>query len=119
MEREAAGQSTARQWERTMRIDVIGRNLEITKAIKDHAETKADKLHKFYDGVQAVRITISKIDHQHKGSFDVELVIDVEKHDDFVSHCRGEDVYGAIDEVVHKGSRQLAEFKEKLKVEKR
>ncbi|MBN8598949.1 MAG: ribosome-associated translation inhibitor RaiA [Planctomycetes bacterium] len=119
MEREAAGQSAAWPRECIMRIDVIGRNLEITKAIKDHAEGKADKLPKFYDGVQAVRFTISKIDHQHKGSFDVELVIDVEKHDDFVSHCKGEDVYGAIDEVVHKGSRQLAEFKEKLKIEKR
>lgn len=102
-----------------MRIDVIGRNLEITKAIKDHAESKAGKLPKFYDGVQSVRFTIAKMDHQHKGLFDVELVVDVEKHDDFVSHCKSEDVYGAIDEVVHKGSRQLAEFKEKLKTEKR
>lgn len=102
-----------------MRIDVIGRNIEITQAMKSHAETKAEKLPKFYDGVQAIRFTIGKIDHQHKGSFDVELVIDVEKHDDFVSHCKSEDVYGAIDEVVHKGSRQLAEFKEKLKLEKR
>ncbi|MBX3379899.1 MAG: ribosome-associated translation inhibitor RaiA [Phycisphaeraceae bacterium] len=102
-----------------MRIDVIGRNLEITKAIKDHAESKSEKLHKFYDGVQSVRFTISKIDHHHKGSFDVELVVDVEKHDDFVSHCKSEDVYGAIDEVVRTGSRQLAEFKEKLKMEKR
>lgn len=102
-----------------MRIDVVGRNLEITEAIKSHAENKAQKLPKFYDGVMAVRFTIHKIDHHHKGSFDVELAISVQKHEDFVSHCKSEDVYGALDEVVHKGSRQLAEFKEKLKVEKR
>lgn len=101
-----------------MRINVIGRNLEVTAAMKEHAETKAAKLPKFYDGVQAVTVTLAKNDHHHKGLFDVELVIDVEKHDDFVVHSKLEDLYAAIDDAVHKGSRQLSEFKERLKGKK-
>lgn len=102
-----------------MRIDVVGRNFEITQAIRQHAEAKAQKLTKFYDGVQAVTITVAKHDHHHKGPFDIELVIDVEKHEDFVVHVKLEDVYVAIDEAVQKGSRQLTDFKEKLKDGKR
>jgi putative sigma-54 modulation protein len=102
-----------------MRIDVVGRNFEITEAIRQHAENKAQKLTKFYDGVQAVRVTVAKHDHHHKGPFDVELVIDVEKHEDFIVHVKLEDVYFAIDEAVQKGSRQLTDFKEKLKDGKR
>jgi ribosome-associated translation inhibitor RaiA len=47
--------------------------------------------------------------------YDVELVLDVEKHEDFVSHGKNEDLYAAIDEAIHKGQRQLADFKERLK----
>lgn len=98
-----------------MRIDVIGRGIEITPAIKLHAETKAAKLPTYYDGVQQITFKLSPQGHQHKPQFDVEIVCDVEHHDDFVSHATGEDAYLAIDAAVGKASRQLAEFKERLK----
>ncbi len=102
-----------------MRIEVIGRNLDVTAAIREHTEGKAEKLSKFYNGIQLITVRLSREDHQHHGEFGVELVIDVEKHDDFVSHAKGEDLYAAIDAVIQKGSRQLSEFKEKLRNGKR
>jgi putative sigma-54 modulation protein len=101
-----------------MRIDVIGRHFEVTDAIRQYAETKVGKLTKYYDGVQSIRVTISKVSAQHHADHDVELVLDVEKHDDFVSHSKAEDVYAAIDLVSEKGERQLRDFKEKLKENK-
>lgn len=98
-----------------MRIDVIGRNVEITPAIRSYCEQKAPKLLKFFDGVQMITFNISNTDHGQTAEFDVELVVDVVKHDDFVSHSRGRDLYGAVDAVVDKGVRQLTEFKEKLR----
>jgi putative sigma-54 modulation protein len=98
-----------------MRIEVIGRQIEITDAIRTHAEAKAAKLPKYFDGVQLITLTLTKHDHQKTPSFDAELVVDVEKHDDFVSHAKNGDLYAAIDEVVHKGVRQLTDFKEQLK----
>lgn len=98
-----------------MRIDVIGRDFPLTEAIKLHAQQKAEKLPKYFDGLQAVTLTIRKADQHSKPIFDVELVLDVEKHDDFVSHAKHEDLYAAIDEAIHKGQRQLADFKERLK----
>lgn len=102
-----------------MRIDVVGRGIEITGAIRSHAEQKAEKLSKYYDQVQQVRFTLSKIDHAHHSHFDAELIIDVEHHDDFVAHAQGDDLYGAIDLALQKGVRQLTDFKEKLKTGKR
>lgn len=98
-----------------MRIDVIGRNLDITDPIREHAETKCSKLTKFFDGVLQITLRLTKEDHHQHGKFGAELVIDVVKHDDFVLHATGEDVYGIIDQVAHKGVRQLTEHKEKLR----
>ena len=101
-----------------MRIDVVGRNLEITPAIRAHAEGKLAKLPKYFDGVQQITLTITRDDHKIHGSFGAEVIVDVEKHDDFVSYAHGEDVYLLIDLVVQKSSRQLTDFKEKLKMGK-
>jgi putative sigma-54 modulation protein len=98
-----------------MRIDVVGRQIEVTDAIRTHAEEKAGKLPTFYDGVQAVRVTLSREDHHTHGRFHAEVVADVQKHADFVSHATHEDLYAAIDEAAKKVSRQLTEFKERLK----
>jgi ribosome-associated translation inhibitor RaiA len=46
-------------------------------------------------------------------------VVDVEHHDDFVVHASDEDLYAAIDAAVAKSTRQLTDFKEKLKLGKR
>jgi len=102
-----------------MRIEVVGRNLDVTDAIRGHAEAKAGKLPRYFDGVQLVTLRLSRENHQHHGKFEVELVVDVEKHPDFVTHSSAEDLYAAIDEAVQKSSRQLTEFKEKLKTGKR
>jgi putative sigma-54 modulation protein len=102
-----------------MRIEVIGRNLEVTDAIRQHAEQKAAKLPTYFDRIQLITFRLEKVGHQHHGKFDVELVCDVEHHDDFVCHATEEDLYVAIDSAVHKSARQLAEFKERLKTGKR
>lgn len=98
-----------------MRIEVVGRNLEITPAIREYAESKAEKLPKYFDGVQLTTVTITKEDHQTHGDFGVEFVIDVEKHTSFVAKASGADLYAVIDQAIAKAQRQLHDFKEKLK----
>lgn len=98
-----------------MRIDVIGHNFEVTEPIRTYAQTKTEKLSKYFDGLQLVTVRISKINHKAESQFEAELILDVEKHDDFVSHAVGQDAYAAIDLVAEKGERQLRDFKEKLK----
>lgn len=98
-----------------MRIDVVGRDIEVTDAIREHAESKATKLPRHFDGVLQITFTITKEDHQQHGNFDVEIIVDVASHPNFVAHSRNMDVYAAIDQTVQKASRQLTDYKEKLK----
>jgi len=98
-----------------MRVDVIGKNLEVTDAIREYATSKSAKLTKYFDGLQLVTVRVSMINHKAASEFEAELILDVEKHDDFVSHAVGQDAYAAIDLVVEKGERQLRDFKEQLK----
>ena len=98
-----------------MRIEVVGRDVQITDAIRQYAETKAAKLTKYFDAIQQISFTISRTAHATHAPFDVELIVDVERHDDFVSHAKDDDLYAAIDLVIQKGSRQISEYKEKLK----
>ena len=102
-----------------MRIDVIGRNLDITDAIREHAEQKAEKLLKFFDAVQQISVTIVQADHANHANFDVELVVDVVRHTNFVAHAKGDALYATIDQAVSKTTRQLTDYKEKLKLGKR
>ncbi|MEM9064548.1 MAG: ribosome-associated translation inhibitor RaiA [Planctomycetota bacterium] len=98
-----------------MRTEVIGRQIEITDAIREHAEGKVEKLLRHFDQVQQVTFTVTHQEHNAQAPFDVELLIVVEHHDDFVSTAKDADLYAAIDQAVNKGSRQLTDHKEKLR----
>jgi putative sigma-54 modulation protein len=95
-----------------MRIDVIGKHMEITDPILKYAESKTQKLLKFFDGTQQITVVCEQGKH---GSFDVELRVDVVKHKDFIARCSAGDLYECIDLAVDKATRQLRDFKEKLK----
>lgn len=95
-----------------MRIDVIGKRIEVTPAMQRYAEAKAERLLKFFDGTQQITVVFEPIKH---GGFDVEVRVDVVKHKDFVAHAQDPDLYAAVDTAVDKAQRQIRDFKEKLK----
>ena len=66
---------------RTMRVDVIGRGVELTYAIRSYADNKTTKLTKYFDGLLQVTVTLSRKNAQHTADYVVELVLDVAKHD--------------------------------------
>ncbi len=98
-----------------MRFDVVGLNVEVTDAIREYAETKSSKLTKFFDGIQQIVFRLSNEDHQQHSTFNVEVTTSVVKHDDFVANASGDDLYTAIDTAVHKSTRQIKDYKEKLR----
>lgn len=100
-----------------MRVDVVGKQIDVTDAIREYAETKAEKLVRYFDGTQLVTVVLDE-QTKHKEFF-VEVVVDVEKHDNFVAHARHGDLYACIDQAMDKAQRQLHDFKEKLKQNKR
>ena len=99
-----------------MRIDVTGKGFEVTPAIEQYAEQKCSKLPRFYDGVQSIEVILEQ---PRSERFEVEVRVDVEKHDTFVATADGHDLYGCVDLCTDKMTRQLTDFKERLKNTKR
>jgi ribosomal subunit interface protein len=101
-----------------MRIDVVGRSVPVTDTLRQHAEKRSQKLERYLDMVQQITYTLDQASPS-KQIFSVELVVDVEHHPNFVAKAEGTDLYGVIDQATDKAARQLHDFKEKLKLEKR
>lgn len=97
-----------------MRIDVVGKHIEITPAIQQYAESKAEKLTKLFDGTQLIKVLLES-PQGRKAEFHVEILVDVVKHKDFVANSTGPDLYAAIDLAVDKAQRQLRDYKERLR----
>lgn len=97
-----------------MRINVVGRQFEVTDAIRAHAEDKASKLTRYDDLVQQIDIRVWK-ESETREDYAAEIVVDVRSHGDFVSKAEGHDLYNTIDDAVNKADRQLHDHREKLK----
>lgn len=95
-----------------MRIEVTGKHLEVTPAMHKYAEDKCSKLSKYFDGLQEVFVVV---ENPRPGAFSAEIRADVVKHQDFIAKVDGANLYECIDSAVDKVSRQLKEFKERLR----
>lgn len=93
-----------------MIFTITGKHIEITEALKAHAEEKASKLPKYYNGVNQVEIIIDSISDV---DLSVEIIARGEHSNVFVVTEKGRDAYSCIDVAVHKLERQLRKKKEK------
>ena len=94
-----------------MLFTISGKHIEITEAIRRHAEEKTAKLPKYYNSINQVEVII---DGNHGGSNTcVEVIARAEHSKVFVGTETGEDAYRCIDMAVHKLERQLRKVKSK------
>jgi len=99
-----------------MRINVVGRQFEITDPIRAHAEARATKLDAKYPTlIQQIDVVVRK-ENSAVEEYAVELRVDVEHHDDFISTATGPDLYAVIDDAGSKADRQLHDHREKQKI---
>ena len=95
-----------------MDIKISGRHLEITPAIRQYAEEKANRLPKFYDLVQDIEIILEVADGRMMRA---EVVVIAEHKNRFVAQHEGNDLYGCIDQAMHKVQTQLTAHKERFR----
>ena len=94
-----------------MQVKIIGRHMSVTDPMKAYAEEKAQKLFRFFDRIQEIRVVLDF----EGGQPTVECLVDVERADDFVARETHQDMYAAIDAVSDKLERQLKKHKERVK----
>ncbi len=95
-----------------MDITISGRHLEITPAIRQYAEEKAAKLPKYYDLIQTIDVILDGHEAKQKRA---EVVVVAEHKNRFVAHHEGEDLYGCIDQALHKVQLQITSHKERYR----
>ncbi len=93
-----------------MQFTITGRHIDITDAIRAHAEEKAFKLPRYYNSVNQVEVIVDGSDH---GKMTVEVIARGEHSNLFVASESGDDAYQCIDLAVHKLERQLTKKKTK------
>ena len=95
-----------------MDIIISGRHLEITQSIRQYAEDKASKLPKFYDLIQAIEVIL---DAGQTKQMRAEIVVVAEHKNKFVARHESDDLYGCIDQAIHKVQMQLTAHKERFR----
>ena len=95
-----------------MIITVTCRHLEVTPAIREHAEAKANKILKYYDLIKEVEIILDGSEAKHKR---VEFLVSAEHRNMFVGTQEGDDLYACIDQAAHKLERQITEHKDRFR----
>lgn len=92
-----------------MKINVRGKNMEVSPALQEYLEKRMGKLEKYFDSQIEVQVTMSivKDDHIVEATISIDGLL-----------LRGEetsqDIYASIDMVVDKLERQMHKYKTKI-----
>lgn len=93
-----------------MLINITGKHLEITEAIRKHVEDKINKMPRYYNSINQADVII---EGNEGGNKSVEVIARAEHNHVFVATEIGTDLYTCIDLAVHKLERQIHTHKEK------
>ena len=91
-----------------MRMNVTGRHMEVTDAIRAYAEKKTAKLRKYHDHISEMEVILEGDGQRHK----VEILVKADRHQPFIVNESGHDLYACLDNAVDKLERQLTKHKE-------
>lgn len=102
-----------------MQINITGRGIELTEALKDYAQKKLHKVEHFFHNIQQIDIEleVDKIKEQAESQVAKATVWMSGK----AAHATeaSADMYASIDLLIDKLDKQVKKFKEKIVQEKR
>jgi len=93
-----------------MNLDITGRHIEITPALKEFTEDKLRKLEKLLDGPLEVHVVLGIEKHRHTAEIQVKSRTAV-----LAGTQETGDLYASIGEVIDKLERQALKHKEKMR----
>ena len=93
-----------------MQLDITGRHIEITPALREYAEEKLGKLERLLDGPLEVHVVLGIEKHRHMAEVQVKSRTGI-----FAGTQETGDLYASIGEVADKLERQALKHKEKMR----
>ena len=94
-----------------MQIKVALRDESIGEDMKRRAEEKAQRLLKFYDKIQSVRVVLDKTGE----GYSCEMIADLERMHDLVAVTTDRSLQVAIDQSFARLERQVVEYKDRTR----
>jgi len=98
-----------------LRIDYTDRHAQHPDTVKAYALEKAEKLARFFDGVNHIEIVLDRQNEKHSA----EMIVSASHNMRFVGHSADDSVLASIDSVIDKLERQVVKAKERLKDHRR
>ena len=95
-----------------MNTSMVGKNIELTDAIKNYAESAFEAIKKYHLDIISANMVISE---NKKGEFLVEFVINVKDKHTVVITQKDKDLYAAIDLALERAKKNLRRYADKIK----
>jgi putative sigma-54 modulation protein len=95
-----------------MNVTVVGRNVELTKAVKDHVKKVINEVEKYNLGILHSIVTIEK---DKRDFFNVEIIMNIPNKGTAVVHFKDKDMYAALDKAKDKLEKLLRRYHDKIK----
>lgn len=97
-----------------MNMSVVGRQFELTDAIKSYIDNAVESLKKFNLDIISTRVVISADEKNGKKGYTVEFTINLPQKNTVVIKQKDKDVYAAIDLAVDRAQKVLRRHHDKL-----
>ncbi|MFO8015078.1 MAG: ribosome-associated translation inhibitor RaiA [Phycisphaerae bacterium] len=94
-----------------MQIKIALKDDSIGEDMKERARLKAQRLLKYYDKIQSIRIVLDK----NGDGYDCEMIADLERMHDLVAVSHGRNLQAVIDDAHDRLERQIREHKERTR----
>jgi putative sigma-54 modulation protein len=95
----------------SVQTTISTRHGHVSGATQERITDKVEKLRKYFDRVSAIEVMV---DLEHRGAVEVEVRLSVEHAPQFVASETADELFVALDAVVHKLEQQLRRHKERI-----
>lgn len=97
-----------------MNLTISGHHLDVTPALREYVMNKLERVTRHFDQVVDVTVLLSiekqkEKERRHKA----EVTLRVKGRDIFIEQC-ADDMYAAIDQLMHNLDRQVVRHKDKM-----
>lgn len=97
-----------------MNLSIVGKQLELTDALKSHVENAKDSLTKYNLDIISTRCVLSADEKNGKKGFSVEFAINLAHMNTVVIKQKDKDVYAAIDLAIERAKKVLRRHHDKI-----
>ena len=94
-----------------MQIKITTRHGSISEPTKEMIQSKVDKLNRLFERLTAISVTV---DLEKADVPVVDLHVSAEHKHDFQASYSSGDLFGSVDQVVHKIEQQIRKYKTKI-----